>query len=278
MLGVGWGCSTWWRRLYEEHVDIADSNCGSVSRRSAKPHDHGLRTFRRKPSLPQAHIRSLRMRFPQRQDQSRHFRRATIPSSSKTRSWESLAHRRFTESAWLWVCFTLFPSQLWASNHPIHSPFYCTHINNATFCLSWGNTQFSNARPSSSRTAATSSSRHPPQLLPTREALSGSSRHLEGLLVVAQHAGRHKYLQDLVEAIKFSTRCLFMLEFEVPYIYTYKQDYITYFNPEDMYRSPTTQFLIPSPSYIIFPCSQLNPLRSSLCTFLSDEYKASPKI
>ena len=65
---------------------------------------------------------------------------------------------------------------------------------------------------------------------------------------------------------------------EVPYIYTYKRDYITYFNPEDMYRSPTTQFLIPSPSYIIFPCSRLNPLRSSLCTFLSDEYKASPKI
>jgi transcription elongation factor SPT6 len=25
-----------------------------------------------------------------------------------------------------------------------------------------------------------------------------------------------------------------MLEFEVPYIYTYKRDYITYFNPEDM--------------------------------------------
>ena len=50
-----------------------------------------------------------------------------------------------------------------------------------------------------------------------------------------QSSGRyHKYLQDLVEAIKFSLRCLFMLEFEVPYIYTYKRDYITYFNPEDM--------------------------------------------
>jgi len=50
-----------------------------------------------------------------------------------------------------------------------------------------------------------------------------------------QSSGRyHKYLQDLVEAIKFSLRCLFMLEFEVPYIYTYKRDYITYFNPDDM--------------------------------------------
>ena len=50
-----------------------------------------------------------------------------------------------------------------------------------------------------------------------------------------QSSGRyHKHLQDLVEAIKFSLRCLFMLEFEVPYIYTYKRDYITYFNPEDM--------------------------------------------
>lgn len=50
-----------------------------------------------------------------------------------------------------------------------------------------------------------------------------------------QSSGRyHKHLQDLVEAIKFSLRCLFIFEFEVPYIYTYKRDYITYFNPEDM--------------------------------------------
>ena len=54
-----------------------------------------------------------------------------------------------------------------------------------------------------------------------REFLQSSGRH-------------HKYLQDLVEAIKSSIRCLFMLEFEVPYIYTYKRDYITYFNPGDM--------------------------------------------
>lgn len=50
-----------------------------------------------------------------------------------------------------------------------------------------------------------------------------------------QSSGRyHKHLQDLVEAIKFSLRCLFMLEFEVPCIYTYKRDYITHFDPEDM--------------------------------------------
>jgi transcription elongation factor SPT6 len=44
----------------------------------------------------------------------------------------------------------------------------------------------------------------------------------------------HQYLRDLVESIKFSLRCLFIQEFEVPYIYTYKRDYISYFNPEDM--------------------------------------------
>lgn len=51
-----------------------------------------------------------------------------------------------------------------------------------------------------------------------RESLQSSGRH-------------HKHLKDLIEAIKFSLRCLFMLEFEVPYIHTYKRDYITYFNP-----------------------------------------------
>lgn len=44
----------------------------------------------------------------------------------------------------------------------------------------------------------------------------------------------HQYLPDLVEAIKFALRSLFIQEFEVPYIYTYKRDYISYFNPEDM--------------------------------------------
>jgi transcription elongation factor SPT6 len=50
-----------------------------------------------------------------------------------------------------------------------------------------------------------------------------------------QSSGRyHHHLRDLVDAIKFSLRCLFIQEFEVPYIYTYKRDYISYFNSEDM--------------------------------------------
>jgi len=40
----------------------------------------------------------------------------------------------------------------------------------------------------------------------------------------------HQYLPDLVKAIEDVLRSL-IPEFEVPYIYTYKRDYISYFNP-----------------------------------------------
>ncbi|EMD38273.1 hypothetical protein CERSUDRAFT_113442 [Gelatoporia subvermispora B] len=44
----------------------------------------------------------------------------------------------------------------------------------------------------------------------------------------------HRYLPDLVQAISYALRFLFILEFEVPYIWNHKRDYISYFNPQDM--------------------------------------------
>ncbi|KAI0035919.1 transcription elongation factor SPT6 [Vararia minispora EC-137] len=40
-------------------------------------------------------------------------------------------------------------------------------------------------------------------------------------------------LQDLVSAITYSLRFLFVQEFEVPYIWTHKRDFISYFNPQE---------------------------------------------
>ena len=64
-------------------------------------------------------------------------------------------------------------------------------------------------------------------------SLTSPSKDWEFLQSSGQY---HKYLQDFVEAeaIKFLLHCLFVLVFKVPYIYTYKWDYITYFNPKDM--------------------------------------------
>lgn len=42
------------------------------------------------------------------------------------------------------------------------------------------------------------------------------------------------YRQDLVMAVQYALRYLFIQEFEVPYIWTHKRDYISYFNPENM--------------------------------------------
>lgn len=44
----------------------------------------------------------------------------------------------------------------------------------------------------------------------------------------------HRYLPELVQAISCALRYLFVQEFEVPYIWTHKRDYISYFNPEDL--------------------------------------------
>ncbi|PSR77343.1 hypothetical protein PHLCEN_2v7944 [Hermanssonia centrifuga] len=44
----------------------------------------------------------------------------------------------------------------------------------------------------------------------------------------------HRFLSDLVQAISCALRFLFVQEFEVPYIWTHKRDYISYFNPEDL--------------------------------------------
>lgn len=44
----------------------------------------------------------------------------------------------------------------------------------------------------------------------------------------------HAYLSDLVQAISNALRFLFVQEFEVPYIWTHKRDYISYFNPHDL--------------------------------------------
>ncbi|KAI0065393.1 transcription elongation factor Spt6 [Artomyces pyxidatus] len=41
-------------------------------------------------------------------------------------------------------------------------------------------------------------------------------------------------LEDLVGAITFALRYLFIQEFEVPYIWTHKRDYISYFNAQDI--------------------------------------------
>ncbi|OSX65311.1 hypothetical protein POSPLADRAFT_1167539 [Postia placenta MAD-698-R-SB12] len=44
----------------------------------------------------------------------------------------------------------------------------------------------------------------------------------------------HRYLQDLVQAISYALRFLFIQELEVPHIWTHKRDYISYFNPQDL--------------------------------------------
>lgn len=41
-------------------------------------------------------------------------------------------------------------------------------------------------------------------------------------------------LEELVSAITFSLRCLFLQEFEVPYIWVHKRDYISYFSAQDI--------------------------------------------
>ncbi|KZT09507.1 transcription elongation factor SPT6 [Laetiporus sulphureus 93-53] len=47
----------------------------------------------------------------------------------------------------------------------------------------------------------------------------------------------HQYLSDLVQAISCALRFLFIQEYEVPYIWTHKRDYISYFNPKDLRAS-----------------------------------------
>lgn len=42
------------------------------------------------------------------------------------------------------------------------------------------------------------------------------------------------YSQALVLAVSYALRFLFIHEFEVPYIWTHKRDYISYFNPQEM--------------------------------------------
>lgn len=44
----------------------------------------------------------------------------------------------------------------------------------------------------------------------------------------------HRFLPDLVQAITCALRYLFVQEFEVPYIWVHKRDYISYFNPADL--------------------------------------------
>ena len=44
----------------------------------------------------------------------------------------------------------------------------------------------------------------------------------------------HRFLPELVQAISHALRFLFVQEFEVPYIWTHKRDYISYFNPHDL--------------------------------------------
>ena len=43
------------------------------------------------------------------------------------------------------------------------------------------------------------------------------------------------YREALVLAVSYSLRFLFVHEFEVPYIWTHKRDYISYFNPQEMH-------------------------------------------
>lgn len=42
------------------------------------------------------------------------------------------------------------------------------------------------------------------------------------------------HLADLVGAITWALRFIFIQEYEVPYVWTHKRDFITYFNPKDM--------------------------------------------
>ena len=42
------------------------------------------------------------------------------------------------------------------------------------------------------------------------------------------------FLEELVTSITFTLRCLFIQEFEVPYIWVHKCDYISYFNAQDI--------------------------------------------
>ncbi|KZT70155.1 transcription elongation factor Spt6 [Daedalea quercina L-15889] len=44
----------------------------------------------------------------------------------------------------------------------------------------------------------------------------------------------HRFLPDLVQAITFSLRFLFVQQLEVPYVWTHKRDYISYFNPAEL--------------------------------------------
>ncbi|EGN93242.1 hypothetical protein SERLA73DRAFT_126732 [Serpula lacrymans var. lacrymans S7.3] len=44
----------------------------------------------------------------------------------------------------------------------------------------------------------------------------------------------NKYREPLVMAVSYALRYLLIQEFEVPYIWTHKRDYITYFNPQEM--------------------------------------------
>ncbi len=47
--------------------------------------------------------------------------------------------------------------------------------------------------------------------------------------------GQYFYLlEELVSAITFSLKCLFLQEFEVPYIWVHKRDYISHFSAQDI--------------------------------------------
>jgi transcription elongation factor SPT6 len=52
----------------------------------------------------------------------------------------------------------------------------------------------------------------------------------------------HARLGDLVQAITYSLRFLFVSQLEVPYIWVHRRDFISYFNPEDT-RSPQVELL-----------------------------------
>lgn len=52
----------------------------------------------------------------------------------------------------------------------------------------------------------------------------------------------HARLGDLVQAITYSLRFLFVSQLEVPYIWVHRRDFISYFNPEDA-RSPQVELL-----------------------------------
>ncbi|KAH9935008.1 transcription elongation factor Spt6 [Fomitopsis serialis] len=45
----------------------------------------------------------------------------------------------------------------------------------------------------------------------------------------------HRFLPDLVQAITCALRFLFVNQFEVPYVWTHKRDYISYFNPAELH-------------------------------------------